>query len=184
MAFMRLTHCICICDGQDKANINDTDIPLHRRPTPTEDGEIKKPDTSAYKESSADDEKPANTSTFQDPLDDDFDFSDDLNFEISELSKTRAASEHQPPERPILRLVPRTGRTVHVGRNVDVARSFKLLALQIAQNKLRQDFQRQRFHERPGLKRKRLKSQRWQKRFKIGFKEAIKRVKELTRQGW
>jgi small subunit ribosomal protein MRP21 len=86
--------------------------------------------------------------------------------------------------RTFLRLVPRTGRTVYVRSNVDVARSFKLLAVQVAQNGLRRDFYQQRFHERPGLKRKRLKSERWQKRFKRGFKATISRVRELTAQGW
>lgn len=83
-----------------------------------------------------------------------------------------------------MRLVPRLGRTVSVSKNVDLARSFKLLGMQVVQNKIRQDFQAQRFHERPGLKRKRLKSERWQRRFRKGFKETVKRVKELTKQGW
>ena len=67
---------------------------------------------------------------------------------------------------------------------VDVARSFRLLSVQVAQNKIRRDFQAQRFHERPGLKRKRLKSERWQRRFKKGFKETVRRVNELVKQGW
>ncbi|KAI1274291.1 hypothetical protein F5Y07DRAFT_373860 [Xylaria sp. FL0933] len=89
-----------------------------------------------------------------------------------------------PPPRAHMRLVPRTGRTVHVGANVDVARSFKLLAQQVGQNRVRREFYQQRFHERPGKKRKRLKSERWQMRFKKGFKATISRVRELTAQGW
>ncbi|XXG99361.1 hypothetical protein Hte_005698 [Hypoxylon texense] len=105
-------------------------------------------------------------------------FAPELDFEAGELSKTKATEDHPVATRPPLRLVPRTGRTVQV------ARSFKLLAMQVAQNQLRRDFQAQRFHERAGLKRKRLRSERWQKRFKKGFKACVSRVKELTKQGW
>ncbi|KAI1760754.1 hypothetical protein GGR53DRAFT_508404 [Hypoxylon sp. FL1150] len=134
------------------------------RPTQLGEEDIKKPDMSAYDDH------------FVDPF---------VDFEPDELSKMKSIIEERPaPVRPPLRLVPRTGRTVHVGKSVDVARSFRLLSAQIAQNQLRRDFQQQRFHERAGLKRKRLRSERWQKRFKKGFKECVTRVKELARQGW
>ncbi|KAI1142056.1 hypothetical protein F5Y05DRAFT_369577 [Hypoxylon sp. FL0543] len=126
----------------------------------TNDTEIKKPDVSLY----------------DDP------FAPEIEFETGELSKK--AAERPAPTRPPLRLVPRTGRTIHVGKNVDIARSFKLLSIQNSQNKVAIDFNYQKFHERPGLKRKRLKSQRWQRRFKKGFKACISRVKELSKQGW
>lgn len=116
---------------------------------------------------------------YEDPYLGDF----SVAFDSGEL-RNKPIEDRPAPARPTLRLVPRTGRTIHVGRNVDVARSFKLLAIQVAQNKLRQDFQLQRFHERPGLKQKRLKSERWQRRFKKGFKACVSRVKELTNQGW
>ncbi|OTB00365.1 hypothetical protein M426DRAFT_324319 [Hypoxylon sp. CI-4A] len=125
--------------------------------------EIKKPDMAIY---------------------DDDALAPEIDLDTSDLSNSITAEERPAPSRPALRLVPRTGRTVHVGRNTDVARSFKLLSIQVAQNRIAQDFQRQRFHERPGLKRKRLKSERWQKRFKKGFKACVSRVKELTKQGW
>ncbi|KAI5861944.1 hypothetical protein GGS23DRAFT_119996 [Durotheca rogersii] len=139
-----------------------------RDPRPAQDNQetIKKPNMAAY----------------ENPLDEDPAFGPD--FDVTELAKTQTTPQRQALERPPLRLVARTGRTIHVRQNVDVGRSLKLLAVQINQNKVRQDFQQQRFHERPGLKRKRLKSQRWQKRFKRGFKAAISRVKELTKQGW
>ncbi|KAI1775404.1 hypothetical protein F4818DRAFT_48320 [Hypoxylon cercidicola] len=134
-----------------------------REPRPTQlEEEIKKPNISAY---------------------DDF-FAPDFEFETGELNKINAKEDHPAPERPSLRLVPRTGRTVHVNKSVDVARSFKILSLQVAQNQIRRDFRLQRYHERPGLKRKRLNSERWQKRFKKGFKACVSRVKELTKQGW
>ncbi|KAH9908470.1 hypothetical protein F4778DRAFT_348976 [Xylariomycetidae sp. FL2044] len=103
--------------------------------------------------------------------------------EIDRDPRTEANDSDIPPK-PNLRLVPRTGRTIHVRGNVDVARSFTLLGVQVAQNKLRSDFQYQRYHERPGLKRKRLSSERWQRRFKKGFKACVSRVSELRRQGW
>ncbi|KAI3332402.1 hypothetical protein HD806DRAFT_193773 [Xylariaceae sp. AK1471] len=109
----------------------------------------------------------------------------DLDLDITDIKPKKSSGINaQLPPRVHLRMVPRTGRTVHVKNNVDVARSFKLLAVQIAQNRLRQDFQSQRFHERPGKKRKRLRSERWQKRFKKGFKATVSRVRELTAQGW
>ncbi|KAK3940275.1 hypothetical protein QBC46DRAFT_385739 [Diplogelasinospora grovesii] len=83
-----------------------------------------------------------------------------------------------------LRLRPSTGRTVHVSGHVDVARSFTLLERVVRQNKVRNDLFRQRFHERPGLKRKRLKSERWVRRFKDGFRATVSRVMELRKQGW
>ncbi|KAI1300564.1 hypothetical protein F5Y03DRAFT_385898 [Xylaria venustula] len=113
----------------------------------------------------------------------DSDFASDLDIADLRLKKQSRIGAPDAP-RSHLRLVPRTGRTVHVGNNVDVARSFKLLAVQIGQNKLRREFQLQKFHERPGMKRKRLRSERWQSRFKKGFKATISRVRELTAQGW
>lgn len=39
-------------------------------------------------------------------------------------------------------------------------------------------------HERAGNKRKRMKSERWRKRFMAGFRATTERVRELKRQGW
>ncbi|KAI1330909.1 hypothetical protein F5Y16DRAFT_361562 [Xylariaceae sp. FL0255] len=137
-----------------------------------EDIDIKKPNSKSYDFASQ-------------SLDDDSDFSaSDITLE---MFNNRKKVESLPPAKPRehnMHLVPRLGRTVHVRKNVDVARSFKLLAVQVASNKVRSQWQQQRFHERPGLKRKRLASQRWQARFKKGFKAAVVRVQELTRQGW
>lgn len=84
------------------------------------------------------------------------------------------------------RLRPSIGRTVHIDKNgtVDLARGLGLLNLRVRVNKVAQDVSRQRFHERPGLKRKRLRRERWRARFKEGFKATCKRVQELARQGW
>ena len=91
-----------------------------------------------------------------------------------------------PPkqERIPMRLTPSTGRTVTIGKGIDIGRGFRLLEQSCARNKVRSDFTRQRFHERGGLKRKRLASERWRKRFMEGFKSTVKRVKQLKNQGW
>ncbi|KAK2613208.1 hypothetical protein N8I77_000135 [Diaporthe amygdali] len=82
------------------------------------------------------------------------------------------------------RLRPSVGRTVHLDSRVDLARGLNMLNFHVRRNKVVQDLARQRFHERPGLKRKRLRSERWRARFKDGFKATCKRVTELARQGW
>jgi hypothetical protein len=55
-------------------------------------------------------------------------------------------------------------------KGVDLGRGFRVLEINCQRNQERGDFMRQRFHERPGLKRKRLHSLRWRKRFKEGFR--------------
>ncbi|KAI0418591.1 hypothetical protein F5X98DRAFT_337619 [Xylaria grammica] len=113
------------------------------------------------------------------------DFASDLDLSIADIKSGGFSGIPAPSApRPSLRMVPRTGRTVYVKNNVDVARSFKLLAIQVAQNRLRRDSQQQKFHERGGKKRKRLESERWRKRFQKGFKATVSRVRELTAQGW
>ncbi|KAI9865128.1 MAG: hypothetical protein M1813_002448 [Trichoglossum hirsutum] len=92
----------------------------------------------------------------------------------------------RPPPQPTIRLNASTGRTVPVEsrRGMDLARAFRILDIMCRQNSIKQDFMRQRFHERPGLKRKRLKSQRWRKRFMVGFKGMVGKVDEMRRKGW
>ncbi|KAI1749980.1 hypothetical protein F4782DRAFT_510902 [Xylaria castorea] len=112
-------------------------------------------------------------------------FASDLLLDLADIIPNRFQRGETPAApQTYLRMVPRTGRTVYVRNNVDVARSFKLLAVQVSQNGLRRDYQAQRFYERPGKKRKRLASDRWRKRFQKGFKATVSRVRELTAQGW
>ena len=89
-------------------------------------------------------------------------------------------------ERPLMRLGPSFGRSVDIdpAKNMDVGKGFRRLDMLCSRNKIRNDFAKQRFHERPGLKRKRLKSERWRRRFKVAFKATIARVKELRSKGW
>ncbi|KAH0534217.1 hypothetical protein FGG08_007193 [Glutinoglossum americanum] len=92
----------------------------------------------------------------------------------------------RPPAQPTIRLSPSTGRTVAVEprRGVDLARAFRNLDMMCRQNNVKQDFARQRFHERPGLKRKRLKSVRWRRNFMAGFREMVGKVDRMRRKGW
>ena len=84
------------------------------------------------------------------------------------------------------RLNPTYGRTVELdaSRGRDIVRGIGMLGSLMARNKVKSDFNKQRFHERGGLKRKRLNSERWRARFKLGFREVTGRVSELTRKGW
>ena len=81
---------------------------------------------------------------------------------------------------------PAVGRTIEVNpdRGMDVGRALRSLDIACAVNKVRQDQSRQRFHERPGMKRKRLESERWRKMFKESFRATVMRVKEMRRKGW
>ena len=78
---------------------------------------------------------------------------------------------------------PSLGRTVEVKAS-GVAAALQTLEAECRRNNIRVDQKRQRFHERPGLKRKRLKSERWRKRFKIAFKANVQKVQEMRRKGW
>lgn len=85
-----------------------------------------------------------------------------------------------------MRLGPTVGRTVNVNtaRGMDVGRAFRQLEMLCARNNVRKDSMRQRFHERPGLKRKRLKSERWRRNFKANFKGVVALVQKMRKQGW
>lgn len=97
----------------------------------------------------------------------------------------RAAEPMRYPD-PLPAYGPSVGRTVAVdpNRGMDVGRAFRSLEINCARNKVRADFNKQRFHERPGLKRKRLRSERWRRRFREGFKGMVKMVSSMKKQGW
>ncbi|KAL8966223.1 MAG: hypothetical protein Q9197_006109 [Variospora fuerteventurae] len=80
---------------------------------------------------------------------------------------------------------PSLGRTVEVipERGMDLGRALKSLDVNCAVNNVRKDANKQRYYERPGLKRKRLHSERWRRRFKIGFKAVVAKVKSMRRKG-
>ena len=99
------------------------------------------------------------------------------------LGNTRKAAKRA---KRTVRSRPAVGRTIEVlpDRGVDVGRALRNLDIACSTNRVRQDLSRQRFHERPGMKRKRLKSERWRKMFKQSFRATVMRVKEMRRKGW
>jgi ribosomal protein S21 len=107
---------------------------------------------------------------------------DIISWDINEFRSANKLTKPVPLEMRNLR--PSTGRTVEKYGSVDVARAFALLDMACNRNGVSRDLARQRFYERPGLKRKRLRSERWRKLFKVGFKATVSRVAELRKQGW
>lgn len=97
-------------------------------------------------------------------------------------------SLYRPEIRPVKNLdftpSPTLGKTVQVKMGGDVGRAFREVEQLCARNRVRQDFNKQRFHERPGLKRKRLHSERWRRRFKEAFRGTVKMVNQMRKQGW
>ncbi|KFH42393.1 hypothetical protein ACRE_068680 [Hapsidospora chrysogenum ATCC 11550] len=97
-----------------------------------------------------------------------------------------------PMSLPRVRTAAVTGRTVFVqdgswttqGQARNPEHAFRMLNQVVSESRIKSLVMRQRFHERPGLKRKRLKMQRWRRRFKDGFKATAERVLELKKQGW
>ena len=76
---------------------------------------------------------------------------------------------------------PTAGRSVIV--QADVAQAFMRLRSIISQNKVRQDFHRQKFYEPKSMKRKRLRSERYRIRFKEGFRRMISVVQDMKKKG-
>lgn len=98
---------------------------------------------------------------------------------IMDSSRTYAAP------RATMTLNASTGRSISVNREkIDVGRAFRLLEQSCARNGIRHLFNSQRFHERGGMKRKRLRRERWRRKFMDGFRATVTRVKVLKRQGW
>ena len=91
-----------------------------------------------------------------------------------------------PRNKRTVRSRPTVGRTIELdpSRGIDFGKAWRQLGMLCAQNRVRADLKSQRFHERPGLKRKRLKQERWRKLFKAGFEATVERVQEMRRKGW
>lgn len=81
---------------------------------------------------------------------------------------------------------PSLGRTIELNaaKGVDLGRALTRLGQLTRQNRIQQDRKSQRFYERPGLKRKRLRSERYRARFKAGFLATVEKVKAMRRMGW
>ena len=80
----------------------------------------------------------------------------------------------------------RIGKTIDVDplKGRDLGRTFQILSALISRDRIRADFNKQKFYERPGMKRKRVKCERWRKKFKNGFVYTITRVQRLKSMGW
>jgi hypothetical protein len=74
--------------------------------------------------------------------------------------------------------------SVDGAKEANVSIRLRQLGALASANRIPYTAARQRFHERPGLKRKRLRRERWRRRFKDTFKSICKRVTHLTKQGW
>lgn len=115
---------------------------------------------------------------------------------IGKSAERYMASIEDPTAHHRVHTRPTTGRTVflHPGRGSAAAKqglaadnasnAFRVLDRTVRDQKIKNLFYRQRFHERKGMKRKRLRMDRWRNRFKDGFKATASRVLELKKQGW
>ncbi|KAL8724518.1 MAG: hypothetical protein Q9181_006788 [Wetmoreana brouardii] len=106
----------------------------------------------------------------------------------AQAEQARVALHIEEPTRAMatIKSRPSLGRTVEVApeRGLDLGRALRSLEINCAVNNVRGDAFKQRFHERPGLKRKRLKSVRWRRNFRQGFKAVVAKVKAMRRKGW
>ena len=94
-----------------------------------------------------------------------------------------SANKRGPP----VRLDAYVGRSQEVDPRVagkTLGRALAMLSIRLNENRVRQTAREQRFHERKGIKRKRLRSERWRKRFKEGFKGMVAKVRRMRAQGW
>ncbi|TID23725.1 hypothetical protein E2P81_ATG03292 [Venturia nashicola] len=116
-----------------------------------------------------------------------YSYMEDLVFPYSDQSTQveTAPRERVLTELPI-RLSAKMGRTLDVdpGKPNDLGTKMSQLNGLVARNKIRSDFNKQKFHERGGMKRKRLKSERWRTRFKNEFRKTVLRVQVLRKKGW
>lgn len=79
---------------------------------------------------------------------------------------------------------PCLGRAIDIKQRTDLARSFFLLNRLVRTNRIKLDQRMQRFHERPGVRRKRLQRERWRARFKDNFRNAVEKIRTMKRMGW
>lgn len=93
-------------------------------------------------------------------------------------------ADDQPPVTKSMapRLGSTAGRSVAV-RSGDIAGALMQLRRICNENSIARDSSLQRFYERPGLKKKRLRRERFRRRFKESFKRMVNTVLEMKRQG-
>ena len=105
---------------------------------------------------------------------------------ITDSSTSIIGSDMPPPlvtgDNRIPRMGPSAGRSVTV-QGVDPTMAFTRLRSILSINRVRSDLFKQRFHERPGLKRKRLRRERHKKRFKEAFRRMVGVVLDMKNRG-
>ncbi|KAK6353237.1 hypothetical protein TWF696_005215 [Orbilia brochopaga] len=104
----------------------------------------------------------------------------------SNAPDSNQSSSGSLPPLPTPKLPPRlnstAGRSIAV-RGGDVAGAFMQLKRICTENLIARDSNIQRFYERPGLKKKRIRRERFRRRFKESFKQMVNTVLEMKRQG-
>ena len=105
---------------------------------------------------------------------------------VVEKTAIKADKIREPSTGPLPVKNARSGKSIEVdpSRGRDLGRAIQVLSALVIRDKIRADYNKQKFHERPGLKRKRIKRERWQKQFRIGFIGTIARVQKLKSMGW
>jgi ribosomal protein S21 len=179
--------------GNILKTIYDTNAGAPRRPSPQRPGSIPYRDVTRDGRTSADLASESRYRSYRQITDrqgfvDREAFANEFN-EVDTATLLDTASRRVTKARTLLppvRLDAFVGRSEDVDplKGVDLGRAIRKLEIKCAYNNVRQDFNKQRFHERPGLKRKRLKSQRWEKRFREGFKAVVSKVQKMRMKGW
>ena len=90
------------------------------------------------------------------------------------------------PQKRTIRSSPTVGTTIELNpdRRVDFARGLTKLNQELRANDVRNQARAQKYQERAGQKRKRLRRERWRRFFGSGFKAAVNRVHTMKAQGW
>lgn len=114
-------------------------------------------------------------------------FTDSLSRAVGQGAIGRGRRAGPPPQRKVdLKLGPSLGRQAFVEpeRGQDLATALRKLNTTIAQNKLRQSFNAQRFHTRKGMVAKQKKMMRWKRLFKVSFQSTVQKIQRMQTQGW
>ncbi|KAF4579042.1 hypothetical protein EYR36_000851 [Pleurotus pulmonarius] len=75
-----------------------------------------------------------------------------------------------------------TGRTVFVGKN-GFGEAYKRLDIILSRNKVRATVRMAERHEKKGVKRRRLSSERWRRQFANEVRKKVQLVKEIRNRG-
>ncbi|KAF9532956.1 hypothetical protein CPB83DRAFT_846669 [Crepidotus variabilis] len=76
-----------------------------------------------------------------------------------------------------------SGRTVEIKTNGDLATAYRQLDGILARNKVRWTLKMTERHEKPGVKRRRLSSERWRKRFANEVRKKVQLVMKIRDRG-